>query len=80
MVGVTPLIGVNDLSNEVFGLSDASQLVSFAQSKHVGRLAFWSATRDQQCPGGAKTYSDPTCSSIIQSSWAFSRAFAPYVG
>jgi chitinase len=79
-VGVTPLIGVNDLTNEVFTLSDASKLVSFAQSKNLGRLAFWSATRDRECPGGAQTYSGPSCSSIVQSDWAFSRAFSAYTG
>jgi hypothetical protein len=65
-------------TNEVFGLGDASQLVSFAQSKHLGRWALWSATRDQECSGGAKTYAGPTCSSVVQANWAFSHAFVAY--
>jgi hypothetical protein len=64
----------------VFGLSDANQLVAFAQSKHLGRLAFWSATRDHQCSGATKTYTDNYCSSVLQANWAFSRAFSAYNG
>jgi hypothetical protein len=34
MVGVTPMIGVNDQSDEVFGFSDAKQLLAFAENKN----------------------------------------------
>ncbi|MFD7990626.1 glycoside hydrolase family 18 protein [Streptomyces mexicanus] len=77
-VAVTPMIGVNDVSSEVFKVDDAAQLVSFAQSKGLGWLSMWSATRDKQCPGGAKNSADPTCSSIAQDPYAFSKAFAAY--
>ncbi|MFI5798925.1 cellulose binding domain-containing protein [Streptomyces sp. NPDC051677] len=75
-VAVTPMIGVNDVTSEVFKVEDASQLVAFAKSKGLGRLSMWSATRDKQCPGGAKNYADATCSSILQADSAFSKAFA----
>ncbi len=75
-VAVTPMIGVNDVSSEVFTVDDATQLVSFARSKGLGWLSMWSATRDKQCPGGAKNSADPTCSSIAQDPYAFSKAFA----
>ncbi len=77
-VAVTPMIGVNDVSSEVFKVDDATQLVSFAKSKGLGWLSMWSATRDKQCPGGAKNSADPTCSSITQDPYAFSKAFAAY--
>ncbi|WP_279628334.1 hypothetical protein [Streptomyces griseoflavus] len=38
----------------------------------------WSGTRDQQCAGGTKPAADPTCSSILQDEFAFSKAFAAY--
>lgn len=79
-VAVTPMIGVNDVSTEVFTVDDASQLVAFAKSKGLGRLSMWSATRDKQCPGGAKNVADATCSSVVQDAGAFSRAFAAYNG
>jgi hypothetical protein len=75
MVGITPLIGQNDVPGEVFGLSDAQQVASFAAANGVGRLAMWSATRDQQCEQGIVTYDDPTCSGILQPTWAFAHAF-----
>ncbi|GGM91304.1 sugar hydrolase [Streptomyces fuscichromogenes] len=75
-VAVTPMIGVNDVSSEVFKVDDATQLVAFARSKGIGWLSMWSATRDQQCAGGTKPTADATCSSITQDKYAFAKAFA----
>ncbi|MEV5382112.1 cellulose binding domain-containing protein [Streptomyces sp. NPDC052721] len=77
-VAVTPMIGVNDVSSEVFKVDDATQLVNFAQSKGLGWLSMWSATRDKQCAGGTKPTADATCSSVAQDPFAFSRAFGAY--
>ncbi|MFE2216494.1 cellulose binding domain-containing protein [Streptomyces canus] len=77
-VAVTPMIGVNDVASEIFKVEDASQLVTFAKAKGLGELSMWSATRDKQCPGGAKPSADATCSSIVQDAFAFSKAFAAY--
>jgi hypothetical protein len=79
-VAVTPMIGVNDTAVEIFTVSDASQLVTFAKSKGLGWLSMWSAARDKQCAGGAKPAADATCSSIVQDANAFSKAFAAYNG
>ena len=76
MVGVTPLIGQNDVAGEVFTLSDASQVASFAAAHGVGRVAMWSVTRDQQCSQGVITYDSPTCSGVLQSQWEFSHILA----
>ncbi|MFH8799366.1 cellulose binding domain-containing protein [Streptomyces sp. NPDC017936] len=75
-VAVTPMIGVNDVASEIFTVEDAGQLVAFAKAKGLGWLSMWSATRDKQCPGGAKPAADPTCSSVVQDAHAFSKAFA----
>ncbi|MEW2567605.1 cellulose binding domain-containing protein [Streptomyces sp. NPDC047070] len=77
-VAVTPMIGVNDVASEVFKVEDATQLVAFAESKGLGWLSLWSATRDKQCEGGTKPTADATCSSILQDANAFSKAFAAY--
>ncbi|MGW4322308.1 glycoside hydrolase family 18 protein [Streptomyces sp. NPDC004684] len=77
-VAVTPMIGVNDVSSEVFKVDDATQLVNFAKSKGLGWLSMWSATRDKQCAGGAKPTADATCSSVTQDAYAFSKAFGAY--
>ncbi|MFJ6387520.1 cellulose binding domain-containing protein [Streptomyces sp. NPDC091972] len=75
-VAVTPMIGVNDVASEVFTVEDAGRLVGFAKAKGLGWLSMWSATRDKQCPGGAKPSADATCSSVVQGPFAFSKAFA----
>ncbi|MEV7138105.1 glycoside hydrolase family 18 protein [Streptomyces tauricus] len=77
-VAVTPMIGVNDVVSEIFTVEDATQLVKFAQSKGLGWLSLWSATRDKQCAGGTKPAADATCSSVLQDANAFSKAFAAY--
>jgi hypothetical protein len=74
-VAVTPMIGVNDTSDEIFTVSDASTLAAFASSKGLAWTSMWSAGRDKECSGGAKSFADATCSSIVQSAWAFSKAF-----
>lgn len=74
-VAVTPMIGVNDVTTEIFTLADATQLVDFASEKGIGRLAMWSATRDRQCAAGVVNHADPTCSSILQQPLAFTKAF-----
>ncbi|MFJ3661130.1 cellulose binding domain-containing protein [Streptomyces sp. NPDC090119] len=77
-VGVTPMIGVNDVATEIFKVDDAGQLVDFAKSKGIGSLSMWSGTRDKACDGGTKPTADATCSSITQDKFAFSKAFAAF--
>ncbi|MFF7384430.1 cellulose binding domain-containing protein [Streptomyces griseoluteus] len=77
-VGVTPMIGVNDVATEIFKVDDAGQLVDFARSKGIGSLSMWSGTRDKACDGGTKPTADATCSSITQDKFAFAKAFAAF--
>ena len=51
MIGVTPMIGVNDVTTEVFRQADAQKLVDFARQKQLGLLSFWNLQRDR--PGTA---------------------------
>lgn len=73
MIGITPEIGLNDVTPEVFTLGDASTLVSAAQARAIGMLTFWSAGRDRQCPGAPVV--SGTCSGIVQSPGAFTNIF-----
>ena len=66
------MIGVNDAdTSETFTLADASALATWAKTNGLAWLAFWSATRDSECSGGAETYAEATCSSVVQSAGAF---------
>ncbi len=77
-IAVTPMIGVNDTSYEIFTVADAQQLVAFAAGKHLAWLSMWSAARDAECPGGAQSFASPTCSSIVQGPNAFADALGAY--
>ncbi|MGY0058780.1 chitinase [Streptomyces sp. LZ34] len=69
---VTPMIGVNDVSGEVFTLEDAAGLARFAAAKGIGRLSMWSAERDRPCPARAGAPGpDPACSGVAQRPGAF---------
>jgi len=78
MIGITPMIGVNDTNTEVFTLPNASALVSWARGQtFVNRLAFWSLARDNGgCAG--QGFASPTCSGVSQTTWQFSSLFTPF--
>ncbi len=80
MVGVTPMIGVNDQSDEIFEPTDASQLLAFAKSVGMGEISMWSLTRDQEDPAGARSYAEDDSSSIVQSPFEFSDIFNAFTG
>lgn len=48
-IGATPMIGQNDVHDEVFTLEDARELNTFAQRQGIGRMSMWSANRDLPC-------------------------------
>ncbi|NBW87705.1 MAG: hypothetical protein EBR23_13000, partial [Planctomycetia bacterium] len=51
-LGVTPMLGVNDVTTEVFTLADADRLEAFARAKGLGMLSMWSLNRDNPGPTG----------------------------
>lgn len=77
MVGITPMIGQNDSAGEVFSLSNASQVLSFAQSNKIGELAFWEVPRDNGNCAGSTTASD-SCSGVSQSAYQFTNLWKPF--
>ncbi len=77
MVGITPMIGQNDSGGEIFSLSNAQQVLSFAQQNHIGELAFWEISRDNGNCAGSTTASD-SCSGISQNTYDFTNAFKPF--
>lgn len=75
MVGMTPMIGMNDVTTEVFDQQEAREVLAFAQEKSIGKLSFWSLNRDRQNPNGAIGYVENSSSSILQSPYEFSNLF-----
>jgi chitinase len=62
-VGLTPMIGQNDVPGEVFTLANAADLNAFAREKGVRLLSMWSANRDGTCRKPL-----PTITSVVQDS------------
>src|SRR5215213_2464793 len=77
-IGVTPMIGINDVNTEIFQLSDAQSLLNFANANsYIARISMWSVARDNgSCAG--QGFASPTCSGITQSNWAFANVFKPF--
>jgi hypothetical protein len=57
MIGITPMIGVNDVTSEVFRQVDAQKVVDFARQKNIGLLSFWNLQRDRPGTGSLNEFS-----------------------
>lgn len=64
-IGLTPMIGVNDVEGNVLSLADAEALEAFAAERGLGRMSMWSLNRDVACeaPQDGATHS---CSGVQQ--------------
>jgi len=74
-IGITPMIGVNDIASEVFTLNDAQSLVDYAKSDpNVAMLAMWSVARDNGNSAGAH-FASSDSSGVAQDPFEFSGIF-----
>jgi hypothetical protein len=64
-IAVTPMIGMNDATTEIFTIADVNTLSSYAASNGLAGLHFWSLDRDTPC---SDTYASPTCNSVPSTS------------
>ena len=77
-IGVTPMIGQNDVVDEVFTLDAATSLNTFASDRGVGRISMWSANRDIPCGGNyvdTRIVSD-SCSGVGDVAFSFAQALS----
>lgn len=73
-VGMTPMIGQNDVAGEVFTLADAEKVNAFARENGLGLVSMWSANRDSTCQRPLPTVTtvvQTTCSGIDQQGISF---------
>jgi chitinase len=76
-VGFSSMNGKTDVAGETVTVSDFQQMLTYAQSKHLARFAFWSINRDRAC--GTGTDAD-SCSGISQQPYDFTKIVAQYQG
>jgi hypothetical protein len=62
-IAVTPMIGMNDTSSEIFTPADVDTLTAYAAGNGLAGLHFWSLDRDTPC-ATTQTYASPTCNSV----------------
>ena len=73
LLGVTPEIGANDSTAEIFTADDATVVGQFAIDHRMGLASFWSIDRDRTCAGacGFQKYS-----TVNAANFQFAKAFA----
>jgi chitinase len=81
-VGVTPMIGVNDVTSERFTTKDAEELARFVKQRGIPRVSAWSLNRDSQCGGAFAKVGElsNTCSGVEQKPLEFTHIFSELRG
>jgi chitinase len=81
-VGVTPMIGVNDVTSERFTTKDAHELAKFVKQRGIPRVSIWSLNRDSQCGGAFAKVGElsNTCSGVEQKPLEFTGIFSGLKG
>ena len=77
-IGVTPMLGQNDVVEEIFTLEDAVAFNQFAFENGIGRMSMWSSNRDIPCGGNyvdLRVVSD-LCSGVDSPAYSFTNALA----
>ena len=80
-VGITPMIGQNDVADERFTLGDADAVNQFARAQGVGQLSMWSLNRDSTCGPPLPTVLSvvqTSCSGVDEGDRTFAAALAAY--
>lgn len=81
-VGITVMIGQNDLDQERLTVPDARKVVDFVREHRAGRLSMWSLNRDDECGVTfpvVGTHSN-LCSGVAQKKLQFSKIFNQFKG
>jgi chitinase len=73
-IELTPMLGVNDVTANVFTVEDAWFVGRFVRESGLGGLHFWSLDRDAPCPDRASGVSS-ACSGLAAPPFAFNAAF-----
>ncbi len=78
LLGVTPMLGINDVVREVFTTAHAEILRDFAIKKRLGLVSMWSSQRDFPCDNDPTTQVSLRCSGTTQKDFDFSRIFLAF--
>ena len=77
-IEITPMIGGNDATDEIFSIADIATVTSFVSTNKLAGVHFWSLDRDKDCAPG---YASATCNSYgAAGNWGFTNAFISALG
>ena len=77
-IELTPMLGVNDVSSELFSVADVDTMTAWAKANGIAGLHFWSLDRDTPC---SSTYASATCSSVPSvPTWGYTNEFVTRLG
>ena len=70
------MIGVNDVSDEIFSLSDVDVMTQWIRQNALAGVHFWSVDRDTPCQNASTVTASPLCSSVQGGApWDFTGRF-----
>jgi chitinase len=77
-IELTPMIGGNDATDEIFSIANVATLSSWAKANGIAGVHFWSLDRDHDCALGSAS---ATCNSYgTAGTWGFTNAFLSGLG
>lgn len=77
-IELTPMIGVNDVTDELFSLANTDTMVAWALGNGLAGVHFWSVDRDTPCN---QSHASPICSSVpTVPAWGWTHRFATALG
>ena len=77
-IELTPMIGGNDTTDEVFSIANVTTMSNFALQNGLAGIHFWSLDRDNDCAPG---YASSTCNSYgTAGKLGFTNAFISALG
>jgi len=77
-IELTPMIGVNDVRDELFSLEDTDKMIEWAIANGLAGVHFWSVDRDTPC---TQESASPICSSVpAVPAWGWTRQFTSALG
>ena len=77
-IEITPMVGGNDSTDEIFSIADAATLSAWVKANGVSGIHFWALDRDKDCAKGA---AKDTCNSYGSAgTWGFTNAFIAGLG
>jgi chitinase len=81
-IGVTIMIGQNDVAGQLVTVANAQLVAAFASTHHLGRVSMWSLNRDAQCGSQFARVGvhSNTCSGTSQKQLEFSQVLGALAG